>query len=33
MPSLSAVSGLSLPSHRRGAGSALTNTTRQLGTV
>ena len=33
MPSLSAVSGLSLPSHRWGAGSALTNTARQLGTV
>jgi EmrB/QacA subfamily drug resistance transporter len=33
MPSLSAVSGLALPSHRWGAGSALTNTARQLGTV
>lgn len=33
MPSLSAVSGLVLPSHRWGAGSALTNTARQLGTV
>jgi EmrB/QacA subfamily drug resistance transporter len=33
IPSLSAVSGLALPSHRWGAGSALTNTARQLGTV
>jgi EmrB/QacA subfamily drug resistance transporter len=33
MPSLSAVTGLALPSHRWGAGSALTNTARQLGTV
>ena len=33
MPSLSAVAGLALPSHRWGAGSALTNTARQLGTV
>jgi EmrB/QacA subfamily drug resistance transporter len=33
IPSLSAVSGLTLPSHRWGAGSALTNTARQLGTV
>jgi EmrB/QacA subfamily drug resistance transporter len=33
MPSLSAVSGLALPSHRWGAGSALTNTARQLGTL
>lgn len=33
MPSLSAVSGLALPAHRWGAGSALTNTARQLGTV
>lgn len=33
MPSLSAVSGLVLPAHRWGAGSALTNTARQLGTV
>jgi EmrB/QacA subfamily drug resistance transporter len=33
MPSLAAVSGLALPSHRWGAGSALTNTARQLGTV
>jgi hypothetical protein len=32
-PSLSAVSGLALPSHRWGAGSALTNAARQLGTV
>lgn len=33
IPSLSAVTGLALPSHRWGAGSALTNTARQLGTV
>lgn len=33
MPSLSAISGLALPAHRWGAGSALTNTARQLGTV
>jgi hypothetical protein len=33
IPSLSAVSGLALPSYRWGAGSALTNTARQLGTV
>jgi len=33
IPSLSAVSGLALPSHWWGAGSALTNTARQLGTV
>ena len=33
MPSLSAVSGLSLPSHRWGAGSALTDTARQLSTA
>ncbi|MCV7422139.1 MFS transporter [Mycobacterium yunnanensis] len=33
MPSLSAVSGLALQSHQWGAGSALTNTARQLGTV
>ncbi|MGO8937913.1 MAG: hypothetical protein ACLQLO_12600 [Mycobacterium sp.] len=33
MPSLSAVAGLALPSHRWGAGSALMNTARQLGTV
>lgn len=33
VPSLSAVSGLVLPSHQWGAGSALTNTARQLGTV
>jgi EmrB/QacA subfamily drug resistance transporter len=32
-PSLSAVAGLALPSHRWGAGSALINTARQLGTV
>ncbi len=32
-PSLSAVTGLALPAHRWGAGSALTNTARQLGTV
>jgi len=33
MPSLAAVSGLTLPAHRWGSGSALTNTARQLGTV
>ena len=33
MPSLSAVTGLALPSPQWGAGSALTNTARQLGTV
>jgi MFS family permease len=33
MPSLSAVTGVALPSHRRGAGSAVTNTARQLGMV
>ncbi|ORW05829.1 MFS transporter [Mycobacterium kubicae] len=33
MPSLSAVSGRALPAHQWGAGSALTNTARQLGTV
>ncbi|MBB5167606.1 MFS transporter [Mycobacterium sp. AZCC_0083] len=32
-PSLSAVTGLALPSHQWGAGSALINTARQLGTV
>jgi EmrB/QacA subfamily drug resistance transporter len=32
-PSLSAVAGLALPAHRWGAGSALINTARQLGTV
>lgn len=32
-PSLSAVTGLALPAHRWGAGSALINTARQLGTV
>jgi EmrB/QacA subfamily drug resistance transporter len=32
-PSLSAVTGLALPSHRWGAGSALINTARQLGMV
>ncbi len=32
-PSLSAVTGLALPAPRWGAGSALTNTARQLGTV
>jgi hypothetical protein len=33
IPSLSAVTGLALPSPRWGAGSALINTARQLGTV
>lgn len=33
IPSLSAVTGLALPSPRWGAGSALINTSRQLGTV
>jgi EmrB/QacA subfamily drug resistance transporter len=33
IPSLSAVTGLALPAQRWGAGSALTNTARQLGTV
>ena len=33
MPSLSAVTGVALPSHRWGAGSAVTNTARQLGMV
>jgi MFS family permease len=33
MPSLSAVSGVALPSYRWGAGSAVTNTARQLGMV
>lgn len=33
IPSLSAVTGLALPTQRWGAGSALTNTARQLGTV
>jgi hypothetical protein len=33
MPSLAAVAGLTLPAHRWGSGSALTNTARQLGTV
>jgi EmrB/QacA subfamily drug resistance transporter len=33
MPSLSAVPGVALPSHRWGAGSAVTNTARQLGMV
>lgn len=33
IPSLSAVSGLALPPHRWGSGSALSNTARQLGTV
>ena len=33
VPSLSAVTGLALPSPQWGAGSALTNTARQLGTV
>jgi EmrB/QacA subfamily drug resistance transporter len=33
IPSLSAVTGLALPAPRWGAGSALTNTARQLGTV
>jgi hypothetical protein len=33
MPSLSAVPGMALPSPRLGAGSALTNTARQLGMV
>ena len=33
MPSLSAVPGMALPSPRWGAGSALTNTARQLGMV
>ncbi len=33
IPSLSAVTGVALPSSRWGAGSALTNTARQLGTV
>ncbi len=33
MPSLSAVTGAALPAHRWGAGSAVTNTARQLGMV
>ncbi|WP_232064631.1 MFS transporter [Mycobacterium cookii] len=33
MPSLSAVTGVALPSYRWGAGSAVTNTARQLGMV
>ena len=33
MPSLSAVTGAALPSYRWGAGSAVTNTARQLGMV
>ena len=33
MPSLSAVTGVALPSYRWGAGSAVTNTARQLGVV
>jgi EmrB/QacA subfamily drug resistance transporter len=33
MPSLSAVTGVALPAHRWGAGSAVTNTARQLGMV
>jgi MFS family permease len=33
MPSLSSVPGRALPAHRWGAGSALINTARQLGTV
>lgn len=33
IPSLSAVTGMALPPHQWGAGSALTNTARQLGTV
>jgi EmrB/QacA subfamily drug resistance transporter len=33
MPSLSAVTGVALPPHRWGAGSAVTNTARQLGMV
>ncbi|MET0453726.1 MAG: MFS transporter [Mycobacterium sp.] len=33
IPSLSAVTGLALPAQQWGAGSALTNTARQLGTV
>lgn len=33
IPSLSAVTGLALPLHQWGAGSALSNTARQLGTV
>ena len=33
MPSLSAVTGIALPAHRWGAGSAVTNTARQLGMV
>ena len=33
MPSLSAVTGAALPPHRWGAGSAVTNTARQLGMV
>jgi hypothetical protein len=33
MPSLSAVTGMALPSYRWGAGSAVTNTARQLGMV
>lgn len=33
IPSLSAVTGTVLPAHQWGAGSALTNTARQLGTV
>jgi hypothetical protein len=33
MPSLSAVTGVTLPAHRWGAGSAVTNTARQMGMV
>ena len=33
MPSLSAVTGVALPAHRWGAGSAVTNTARQMGMV
>lgn len=33
MPSLSAVTGLALPAHQWGSGSALVNTARQLGIV
>lgn len=33
MPSMSAVTGLALPAHRWGAGSAVTNTARQMGMV
>jgi MFS family permease len=33
MPSLSTVAGVALPSYRWGAGSAVTNTARQLGMV